>query len=175
MIARFFTYRAMAALVALALIGIAQPVTAQTQTPGPEPSLASVLIAKQIVEIKGVRQMFEPLVHGVIQKVKEQFLQTNIMWAKDINEIAAKMQTDFEPRGGELVDATARIYASHFTEEELKGILTFYQSPLGKKMVVEEPKALDEAMINAGEWGDTLAEEVIAKMRAEMKKRGHDL
>ena len=72
-------------------------------------------------------------------------------------------------------DLRQRIYAGHFTEAELKAILAFYQSPLGQKMIVEEPKALDESMANAGEWGDNLSEEVIAKMRAEMKKRGHDL
>ncbi len=73
------------------------------------------------------------------------------------------------------MDASARIYASHFTEAELKQILAFYQSPVGRRMVVEEPKALDESMANAGNWGDNLSDEVIAKMRDEMKKRGHDL
>ena len=43
-----------------------------------------------------------------------------------------------------LVDTAARIYASHFTEPELKQILTFYQSPVGQKMLVEEPKAIEE-------------------------------
>jgi hypothetical protein len=42
-------------------------------------------------------------------------------------------------------------------------------------MIVEEPKALDESLAGAGQWGDTLAAEVIGKMRIEMKKRGHDL
>ncbi len=42
-------------------------------------------------------------------------------------------------------------------------------------MIVEEPKALDESMASAGEWGDNLSEDVIARMRAEMKKRGHDM
>ena len=85
------------------------------------------------------------------------------------------MQKEYAPRANELVDASARIYASHFTEAELKHILSFYQSPLGQKMIAEEPKALDESMANAGEWGDNFSEEVIAKMREEMKKRGHDL
>jgi hypothetical protein len=69
----------------------------------------------------------------------------------------------------------ARIYASHFTEPELKQLLTFYQSPLGQKVIAEEPKAADETMASAGTWADNLSEEVINKMRAEMKKRGHDM
>ena len=175
MIARCSTRRALAALIALALISIAEPVAAQAPAPTRHPSPAAMLLAKQIVEIKGVKAMFDPLVRGVVEKAKDVFLQTNFMWAKDLNEVAAIMQKEYAPRANELVDAAARIYASHFTEAELKGILSFYQSPLGQKMIVEEPKALDESMANAGKWGDNLSEEVMARMRAEMKKRGHDL
>jgi uncharacterized protein len=183
MIARFSTRHApvrrmplrhlLAALVALALIGAAKPALAQA--PAPQPSPAAILLAKQIIELKGVNKLFDPLVRGVIEKVKDQFMQTNFMWAKDLNEVAAQLEKEYAPRESELVDASARIYASHFTEAELKQILAFYQSPLGKKMVVEEPKTLDESMAYAGNWGNNLSEEIINRMRAEMKKRGHDI
>jgi len=110
-----------------------------------------------------------------VVKTKDSVLQTNPMWAKDLDEIAASLLKEYQPRGEEIVDATARFYASHFTEAELKQILTFYQSPAGQKMIVEEPKALDESMIYAGNWGDSLSIDVMSKLRAEMKKRGHDL
>jgi len=161
------------ALVALALLGLARPAAAQN--PASAPSPGAILVAKQIVELKGARQMFTPLVRGVVEKVKDQFMQTNFMWAKDLNEIAANLQKDYAPRASELVDMTAKIYAEHFTEAELKALLTFYQSPLGRKMIVEEPKVVDESLTRAGQWGDLLAEDVVAKMRAEMKKRGHDI
>ena len=32
-----------------------------------------------------------------------------------------------------------------------------------------------QSMANAGDLGDKLSEEIIAKMRDEMKKRGHDI
>ena len=75
----------------------------------------------------------------------------------------------------ELVDASARFYASHFTEPELRDLLTFYQSPLGQKALTEEPKVLDQTMVYAGSWADNLSQEVIQAMRIEMKKRGHDM
>ena len=174
MIARLPTrYTMVIALVALTFLGVTKP--AAPQASAPQPSAAAILLAKQIVQIKGVEKMFNPLVDGVVERVKDQFMQTNFMWAKDLNEVAANLKRDYAPRVNELVDATARIYASHFTEAELKDILAFYQSPLGQKMVVEEPKALDESVANAGQFGDNLSEEVINKMRAEMKKRGHDI
>jgi hypothetical protein len=179
MIARIFTRRTvsirqvLAALIALVAIGIALPAPAPAQAP--QPSAASLLIAKQIVELKGVKAMMDPIPSGVVEKAKGVFMQANFMWQKDINESAAIVHKDFDGRSSELVDATARIYASHFTEAELKQILAFYQSPVGQKMIVEEPKVIGESMENAQKWADDVSVDVINKMRAEMKKRGHDM
>jgi hypothetical protein len=42
-------------------------------------------------------------------------------------------------------------------------------------MLTEEPKVTDESMVDAAKWADNLSGDVMAKMRVEMKKRGHDL
>ena len=161
----------MAALVALAAIGAAAPARAQNQ----QPSANAVLIAKQIVQLKGVQQMMNPIAIGVVEKVKGIVMQSNFMWAKDINEVTAQMHKEFDGRSSEMVDAAAGAYAARFTEPELKQILTFYQSPVGQKMVVEEPKAIEDLMHGAAEWADNLSVDVMNRMRAEMKKRGHDM
>lgn len=168
---------AMAALIALALAGATGRVAAQGAAPNAAhpPSQAAVLMAKQILEIKHADSIFEPLVRGVVIKTRDFFMQTNFMWGKDLNEVADNLMKQYSARSGELLNDAARIYASHFTEPELKQLLTFYQSPLGQKVISEEPKAADESMALAGSWADKLSEEVIGKMRAEMKKRGHDM
>jgi uncharacterized protein len=171
LMSRVASRHTLAAFLLLAAMGAAKPVLAQTAAPSP----AAILIAKQIVEIKGVNKLFDPLIRGVVEKVKDQFMQTNFMWSKDLNEVADQLVKQYQPRLSELVDESARIYASHFTEDELKQILAFYQTPTGRKMVVEEPRALDQSVANAGIFGDKLSEEIIAKFRDEMKKRGHDI
>lgn len=174
-IARFGIRHAAAALLAVALIAVGRPAAAQAPAAAKPPSPGAILLAKQIVDIKDVRAVFQPIVRGVVQKAKDVFLQTNFMWEKDLNAVADDVQKKYDPRVGELVDATARIYATHFTEPELRELLTFYQSPIGQKMLVEEPKVLDESMIHAGTWADDLSQQVMADMRVEMKKRGHDM
>jgi uncharacterized protein len=167
-----------AAFVALSVIGAAQPAAAQAAAPqasANQPSPAAILLAKQILELKHARDIFLPLVRGVVLKTRNTFLQTNFMWEKDLNEISINLEKQYEPRVNDIIDESARIYASHFTEAELKQLLTFYQTPLGQKAIAEEPKALDESMANAGKWADGLSLEVIDSMRAEMKKRGHDI
>ena len=197
MIVRVHTGRAMtcsamarsaaAALIAIVLAGavlagIARPAGAQGTAPqgaapnsAHQPSPAALSLAKQILEIKHVEDVFKPLIRGVVLKTRDVFMQTNFMWSKDLNEIAANLEKEYSVRTKELLDRAARIYATHFSEPELKQLLSFYQSPLGQKVIDEEPKALDESMAMAGTWADDFSQDVINKMRAEMKKRGHDL
>jgi hypothetical protein len=168
---------AMAALIALALAGTAGQASAQGAASNAvhEPSQAAVLLAKQILEAKHADKIFEPLIRGVVIKTRDFFMQTNFMWGKDLNEVADNLIKQYSVRSGELMNDAARIYASHFTEAELKQLLAFYQSPLGQKVIAEEPKTADESMAMAGSWADKLSEVVMSKMRAEMKKRGHDI
>ncbi|HEV2624250.1 MAG TPA: DUF2059 domain-containing protein [Xanthobacteraceae bacterium] len=167
-----------AALAGAVPTGIARPAVAQgTAAPSAvhQPSPAALSLAKQILELKHVENIFKPLIRGVVIKTRDVFMQTNFMWGKDLNEIAANLEKEYSVRTNELLDRAARIYATHFSEPELKQLLSFYQSPLGQKVIDEEPKALDESMAMAGTWADEFSQDVINKMRAEMKKRGHDL
>jgi len=178
------TRLAMAALFALAIVGTmagaAAPAAAQTAaqpdvTTVPQVSTGSLLLAKQIVQIKHVDEIFKPIVAGVVQKTRDMFLQTNFMYQKDINEVALSVGRQFGPRVSEVVDATAHFYASHFSEQELKDLLAWYQSPLGQKALAQEPKVLDQSMSYAGSWAENLSSEIIQAMRVELKKRGHDM
>jgi hypothetical protein len=140
-----------------------------------QPSPSAIATAKEVITAKGAAALYGPLVSGVIERTKGIFLQTNPMLGKDLNEVAAKLHNEYGPRSAEIVNEVAKLYASRFTEQELKDTLAFYKSPLGRKLIVEEPAILDQSMKTAQTWAENLSQEVIAKMRAEMKKRGHDI
>jgi hypothetical protein len=131
-----------------------------------EPSKTAIATAKEVLTAKGANALYAPLVV---------LLQSNPMLGKDLNEVATKLHADYASRSAEILNDVAKIYASRFTEQELKDALNFYKSPLGRKLVVEEPNILDQSMRTAQTWAENLSQEVIAKMRAEMKKRGHDI
>ena len=158
----------------MALLGLGL-VLSTSMAGAQQPSATTMAAAKELVTVKGLKTLYDPLVTGVIEKAKGMLLQTNPMLGKDLNEVAAKLRADLAPRGAEVVTETARLYALRFTEQELKDTLAFYKSPLGRKMMAEEPAILDQTMRNTQTWANRLSEEVIGKMRAEMKKRGHDI
>jgi hypothetical protein len=140
-----------------------------------QPSAAAIATAKEVITAKGADALYSPLVSGVIERTKTVLLQSNPMVGKDLNEVAAKLHAEYASRSTEILTEVAKLYASHFTEQELKDTLTFYKSPLGRKLVAEEPVILDQSMKTAQTWAEALSREVIAKMRGEMKKRGHDI
>lgn len=140
-----------------------------------QPSAAALASAKELVSVSGATLMFSPLVAGVVEQAKLLFLQQNPGLAKDLNEIVAKLRNDLNPRLDELNVEMARLYATRFTGSELKEVLAFYTSPTGKKMLNEQPQIADMSLKFAQEWANKLSDEVVGKMREELKKRGHAL
>jgi uncharacterized protein len=140
-----------------------------------QPTAAGIATAKEIIKTTGATALFNPLIPGVIEQAKNLFLQQNPGLSKDLNEIAAKLRTELTPRFEELTNEVAKIYASHFTEPELKDLLAFYKTPVGMKLIVEQPKIGEDGIKFAQDWANGLTDQVIVKMRDELKKRGHAL
>ena len=167
MIVRFIAHTIGAAAIAcLAWIQAAQ---AQQQ-----PSAAAVTLATQLLELKGGIGAYDPAIDGVVIHHKGVLLQVNPNLAKDINDVEQLVRKEGAARREELHKEIALGYASAFTEQELKDMIAFYKTPLGKKMIEQEPKAGEQSTKRAQIWIDKYAETVIARMRAEMRKRGHN-
>src|SRR5262249_48596275 len=92
-----------------------------------------------------------------------------------LNEIAAQLHKEYEPKRAEIVDLVAKIYAQHFTEAELKEIVAFYKTPAGKKMQAQEPIAINQSLTAAQDWANQFSDQVLARFKAEMAKKGHKL
>ena len=166
MIVRFIVHTVGAA--AIACLALTQGAQAQQQ-----PSAAAITLATQLLELKGGIGAYDPALDGVVVHHKGILLQINPNLAKDINDVEQLMRKEGAARRDELHKEIAAGYASAFSEQELKDMIAFYKTPLGKKMIEQEPKAGEDATKRAQVWIDKYAETVIAKMRAEMKKRGH--
>jgi hypothetical protein len=156
-------------LLALVLAAAASPASAQ------QPSANAVALAKEIILVKGANKIYDPVITGVIDRARTIFLQSNPMLSAPLNEVATKLRTELGPRSVELINESARIYAARFTEQELKDVLAFYKSPLGRKVIEQEPVILDQSVASIDAWTTKFGEEVLAKFRAEMRKKGHQI
>ena len=67
-------------------------------------------------------------------------------------------------------DATAQlvaIYDQHFTQDEVKGLLQFYGSPLGQKFAAEMPKINAEMQAANRAFSTRIAKDVLQDLRKE--------
>ena len=138
-----------------------------------QPTPAAVSMAGEILELKGQLLVLEKLVDGVIQGSLNTFLKLNPNLFKDLNDVAGALRKEYGPRFAELKTEIARDYASRFTEPELKETITFFKSPLGKKIIDQEAPFIERTMSNAQDWAVKLNEEILGRFRTEMKKKGH--
>jgi hypothetical protein len=140
-----------------------------------EPSAAAVALARDVIVTKGGDTLADPLVRGVIESVKNSFVPTNPNLSRELNEVATTIQKELVGKRDDVLNEFARAYAAHFTEQELKDLLLFYKTPLGKKFAKEEPAAIEDGLRRAQQWGDSFADVVMTRFRGEMQKKGHPL
>jgi hypothetical protein len=157
------------AAVALSWCALVAPSRAQQAAP------AAVAAAREVVELKGGTAMFDPIIIGVVEQTKVALLQTNPQLARDLDAVSAQLRSEYAPRREELVAEAAKFYAQRFTEPELKEIVAFLRTPAGKKMVAQEPLALEDTFQYVQQWSQRIGEDVMNRFRAEMKKKGHNL
>jgi uncharacterized protein len=154
------------------------PAQAQPRAAAPAqntPPPGAIAAAKEILLLKNAHAVYQGAVISTIQNVKNSLLQSNLNLQKDIEEISLKLARDLGGRESEIGDGMAQIYATNFTEQELKDLVTFYKSPLGKKSLEMEPKSIEASLNFMRNWGEDLAQEINERFRDEMKKRGKDL
>jgi uncharacterized protein len=155
-------------VLGLALAGA--PAGAQTAA-----SPAAIASAKEILAMKNASAMYASAVPNLVEQTKEQLIQSNLNYQKDLNEVAVIVAQKLAGRESEIGEGMAKIYAGAFTEQELKDLVTFYKSPLGVKLLATEPKAIQESVSFMNQWAQQFAQIVNGEFRAEMRKRGKQI
>lgn len=156
-----------------------QPAPAQPKAAAapaqPRATPAAVAAAREILQIKNATAMYQGAVPGLVEKTKIALIQQNLNYQKELNEVAGVVAQQLNGRQNEIGDGMAQIYASEFTEQELKDLVTFYKSPLGKKLIDAEPRAIGLSMAFMNSWAQNFSETVMGAFRAEMRKRGKEI
>jgi hypothetical protein len=170
-----------AAAVAAGLALAAVPAVAQQAQKAPaapaqsKASPAAIAAAKEILQIKNASGMYAGAVPGLVDKTKNALIQQNLNYQKDLNEVAPAVAKNLAGREKEIGDGMAQVYANEFSEQELKDLVTFYKTPLGQKLLIAEPRAIQFSMGYMNQWALQFAGTVNEEFRSEMKKRNKPL
>jgi len=64
----------------------------------------------------------------------------------------------------ELVNLVVPVYDRNFTDEEIEGMLAFYSSPVGQKVLAKLPVVLQESMQVGQSWGQELSKKIMLRL-----------
>jgi len=165
-------------LLALGMPAGAQQKQAAPAAPAPalkQCSPAAKDAAYEILKFKGASAMYANVIPNLVLQTKEALLSANLNYQKDLNEVATIVNQSLQGREKEIGEGMAQVFCNEFSEQELKDVVTFYKSPLGQKLLVSEPRAIQFSMAYMNNWAQNFAETVNAQFRAEMRKRGKQI
>lgn len=131
--------------------------------------------AKAAIEASRVAEGFDNILIGVAQQTKALFQRSNPSLGPTIDEVTNKVALELAVRRVELDKEVQTVWARKFTKAELDEIAKFYTSPVGKKLAAETQNVVASSMQFVVAWQQKLSTEMVAKVREEMKKRGHTL
>jgi uncharacterized protein len=128
---------------------------------------ASPLLAAQPTEAQ-VRELMQ------VMDVPGQFTvmnnQMGAMMSQQLPCVPATYWQSYIDKDGveQLTKAMIPAYQHHFTADEVEGLIKFYKSPLGQKLVAQMPATMAEAAQAGQQWG----RQRTADMFSELQKQG---
>jgi hypothetical protein len=137
-----------------------------------KPTANAIKLSRELMELTGELRTFDPAVVGAIEGSRRLLIQGNPTLVRDIDAVAAKLRDEIGPKRDELHNMIADAYALFMTEQEIKDVIAFYKSPAGKKLLAARPKAVEATLQKADEWSAKFGEEIMGRMRSELRKKG---
>ena len=131
--------------------------------------------AKQVMKDAGMANQVDRIVPLVFGNMKQILQKAHPKLKKELDAVFTALADEFSKRKDEVIDDIAKLYSERFTEKELKEISQFYRSEVGQKFVRSIPELAARGAELGRNWGQRIGQDLLKRVRAEMKKRGHDI
>lgn len=151
----------------------AAPQNAKTVQDNSSPQVNSIDPARDtdirsLMELLGVRDALQENTAKSTEQYRDALLASvpdNDRGQAFINAFMDAYQKKFNP--DDVTSELVAVYDKHFTEDEIKGLLQFYGSPLGQKYAAEMPKVSAEANAAGRAVSLRVARDVIQDLRKQ--------
>ncbi|MBN1231904.1 MAG: DUF2059 domain-containing protein [Candidatus Coatesbacteria bacterium] len=69
-----------------------------------------------------------------------------------------------------MINLLVPVYDKYFTHEDIKGMIEFYKTPLGKKIVSVQPSLTKDAMEIGQKWGIQISQQIMKDIQEKNKR-----
>ena len=115
-------------------------------------------------KVSGVETTYKSAISSMMDMMAKNMNITDIEMIKELKD---EMSTD--ENIAEILNEMRIIYKKHFSQADIKALIKFYESPIGKKLVKEQPSLMTESMEVGQNWGRSLGEKVYKRIQEKKK------
>ncbi|WP_193196871.1 DUF2059 domain-containing protein [Nostoc sp. MG11] len=113
---------------------------------------------RQLLKITGSENLSRQIMLQLVDTLKPQYPQVpQKAWDTFLAEL----------KPNELMNELIPVYAKYFTNEEIKQMIAFYETPLGKKTISVLPQISQESAEIGQKYGIAAAKRALQKLEAE--------
>jgi uncharacterized protein len=140
----------------------------------PAPSRAQAAAPADTAKVRLVRQFIAKahLTEQAMQVIEQSLPAQRAANPRVPAEFWDKFLEQARARRGELEEGYVALYSRNFTAAEIKGLIAFYDSPIGKRFVEVQPVLMREGIALGQEWGTRIGADVGRTLSAEGVKAG---
>ena len=151
----------------------AAPAAAAPAAP-PAPSAAALAYGATILNDVGMKPSLDRIVPGMLGEMQREILATRPELKEPLAAAVEIITPEFLKQEQQFLDSAAKFLGETMTEDELKQVAAFYESPIGKKFQGVQTALAGRIATVAAQWRQQLATDMLARVHEEMKKSGHD-
>jgi hypothetical protein len=119
---------------------------------------------RRLLELTGTKEMVNQMKSTMIAQFRQ---NAPGMPPGMFDEMMAELKAE------DLEDSMIPVYANHFTGDDIKHLIAFYQSPFGRKVMREMPQIIIESNEIGVQWGQGVVTRVAGRWRDQGKITQH--
>jgi hypothetical protein len=121
-----------------------------------------------LMDVTGSKNLVKEMMDGTTRNMKS--LMTGSLPPGDYREklvdlFIEKFQSKVEVQA--FIDMAVPSYDKYLTDEEIKGLIAFYQTPLGQKTISVLPKLTLELQAEGAKWGQQMGRQCMLEVLSE--------
>ena len=110
-------------------------------------------------KVSGSEEMYQTAIEQMFTMFKGQYSSVK-------DEVWVSLEAEFKNTSiNDLIEMLTPTYQKHLTLEDIKGLIEFYRTPVGKKYAKKSPMIMQESMQIGQQWGMKIGEEFAKKMK----------
>ncbi|MBC7982410.1 MAG: DUF2059 domain-containing protein [Candidatus Obscuribacterales bacterium] len=159
------------------LLAIAMLVTAVPQfTFAEELTTAKRADIERLLEMTGATALGKQMATAVVAQMAQSIKQARPdVPQRVIDVLPEEVGAVFEANMASFNEIVIPIYHNFFTGLEIKEMIRFYSTELGKKTIRVMPALMQESMLAGQQWGQSLGPKINERVRARLTSEGFKL